>query len=150
MKRPNPFLYAYGRKRPRTDSCDEKWKMWKPTTSPPRLTPFPHYTPGLFAEPQDDHAQRTDSRLEPAKSEVCSLLLSFRSAKRIAPPNNDDGHGINFIAKTSTKIDIQWNQSPDTIKLDLPTKSSPDETYLKEILMLYFIKVTQEDMGGIN
>ena len=90
-------------------------------------------TPSLLEEPQNDHVQLvTHSRLEPAKSEVCALLSSFRSATRIAPPNNDKWHG-----NETTDIDLQWNESQEAIQLDLPAKSSPDETYWSEMLMLF-------------
>ena len=125
MKRPNPFIFASkGRKRPRTTSCEsENWQMRS----------FLQHTPSLLEETQYDHVQLvTHSRLEPAKSEVCALLSSFRSATRIPQPNNDKWHGNEM-----TEIDLQWNESQDAIQLDLTAKSSPDEKYWSEMLMLF-------------
>ena len=131
MKRPNPFSFASnGRKRPRTTSC-ETGQLRKQTSM--LTSSFLQHTPSLLEGPRYDHVQLvTHSRIEPAKSELCALLTSFRSAARITSLNNDVWH-----CNETTDRDLQWNESQDTIQLDLPAKSSPDETYWSEMLMLF-------------
>mmetsp|Transcript_4656 Transcript_4656/g.6438 ORF Transcript_4656/g.6438 Transcript_4656/m.6438 type:complete len:151 (+) Transcript_4656:96-548(+) len=137
MKRSNPFSLASNeRKRPRTDPG-----LTYGTQLSSLVTSFRPHTPGLLAEPRYDHVQPTVSmRLQPTKrGEACSLLLSLRLANRIAPPppNNDVRHDINIIADNSTKIDLQWSDSSETMQLYSTNESSPDEKYWSELLMLF-------------
>ncbi len=79
-------------------------------------------------------------RLRPSKSDARSSLLSLRMAESIAPPDNDAGRDVNMnIIANSAEVDLhwQWSDSNDIRRLDLSNKSSPDETYWSEMIMLF-------------
>ncbi len=136
MKRSNPFSFISnaGRKRPRTDAGQSFENQLCTVAS------LPQHTPVLLAEPQYEHVQPAVAimRLRLAKNDERSSLLSWRVAERIAPQNNDAGHGVNIIAhNAAVDLQWQWSDSQDVRQRNLSNKSNPDETYWSEMIMLF-------------